>query len=474
MELVYIHLVGHRGLSRMLMELEPYFFRNKYTITREFTRCCYSCFLTSTSNKHVLRGIYPTPTRAFEEISLDLAENIGNTRGFQHLLVVICNFSDFMLIFPLKSKTNTEIARVMRDGVLMQYNVCKIRSDNGPGFRGTAWLEIMAAMGVEIINSSALNPSANGGVERAIQTVKLLYKKILATKPSYNWDYLNFLVAKIHNTTISPRNGCKPAELVYGIGPQSESFLSLDKIVPPHHSVANNKVEIEKLTKEIKELSNKTRERLTKIRQLTAEKLNKNRIDKDLKVNDYVFVLDRREILGAPRPLKTKLDPSPYIVVSVKYSTVLVKRISDGFMSLYSQDDVKRYDSESELFRDIPKQIAKVLLHDFTDLMSEDFTTIIKYDPLNVPNGKPVTLKDNLSRNANISKDDLDEDEINYLSKIQQELFQKDLEELKNDKEVMAGLPENEKLDDSDDEEEIVDEPNWKNRLRKRVTFQGN
>ena len=37
----------------------------------------------------------------------------------------------------------------------------------------------------------------------------------------------------------------------------------------------------------------------------------------------------------------------------------------------------------------------------------------------------------------------------------------------------MAGLPEIEKLDDSDDEEEIVDEPNWKNRLRKRVTFQG-
>jgi hypothetical protein len=282
--LAYIHLVGHRGLSRMLMELEPYYFKNKYTVTREFTRCCYSCFLTSTSNKHVLRGIYPTPTRAFEEISLDLAENIGNTRGYQHLLVVICNFSDFLLIFPLKSKTNTEIARVMRDGVLMQYNVRKIRSDNGPGFRGTAWLEIMAAMGVEIINSSALNPSANGGVERAIQTVKLLYKKLLATKSNYNWDYLNFLVAKIHNTTVSPRNGCKPAELVYGNGPQSDSFLSLDKIVPPHHSVANNKVEIEKLSKEIKEFSDKTRDRLTKIRQMTADKLNKHRIDKNLKV----------------------------------------------------------------------------------------------------------------------------------------------------------------------------------------------
>jgi hypothetical protein len=359
----------------------------------------------------------------------------------------------------------------MRDGVLMQYNVCKIRSDNGPGFRGTAWLEIMAAMGVEIINSSALNPSANGGVERAIQTVKLLYKKLLATKSSYNWDYLNYLVAKIHNTTISPRNGCKPAELVYGKGPQSDSFLSLDRIVPPHHSVSNNKVEIEKLTKEIKELSDKTRDRLTKIRQMTAEKLNKHRIDKNLKVNDYVFVLDRRDIIGAPRPLKTKLDPSPYIVLSVKYSTVLVKRISDGFISLYSQDDVKKYDSESELFKDIPPQIAKVLLHDFSDLMSEDFTTIIKYDPLTIPNGNPITLKDKQRNNANVPQSDLDEDELDYLNKIQQEIFQNDIMDINNDKDILSKLPEIEKFDESDEEDDIIEDPNWKNRLRKRVTF---
>jgi hypothetical protein len=418
-----------------------------------------------------LRGIYPSPTRAFEEISLDLAENIGNVRGYQHLLVVICNFSDFLLVFPLKSKTNTEIARVLRDGVLMQYNVSKIRSDNGPGFRGTAWLEIMAAMGVEIINSSALNPSANGGVERAIQTVKLLYKKILSTKNTYNWDYLNYLVAKVHNTTVSPRNGCKPVELVYGRGPQSESFLSLNKIVPPHHSIANNKTEIERLTKEIRELSERTQERLNKIRMLTAEKLNKHRIEKNLKENDYVFVLDRREIVGATRPLKTKLDPSPYVVLKVKYTTVLVKRISDGFISLYSQDDVKKFDIKSDLFKDIPPKIAKVLLHSFTDLISEDFTTIIKYDPLNVPNGKPITFKNSQPTHQQNNSDDLDKDELQYLDHIQQGLFQKDLEELKKEGVTQPNTAEQDKLDESDEDEEILEEPNWKNRLRKRVTF---
>ncbi len=93
---------------------------------------------------------------------------------------------------------------------------------------------------------------------------------------------------------------------------------------------------------------------------LTAEKLNKNRVNKNLQVNDYVFVKDRTEIVGATRPLKTKLDPSPYVVLSVKFTTVLVQRLSDGFISLYSQDDVKKYDTTSDLFKEIPKETKKI------------------------------------------------------------------------------------------------------------------
>jgi hypothetical protein len=78
---------------------------------------------------------------------MDLAENIGSVRGYNHLLIVMCNFSDFLLIFPLKSKTNAEISKVLRDGVFQIFNIKRIRSDNGPGFRSKPWLESMAALG---------------------------------------------------------------------------------------------------------------------------------------------------------------------------------------------------------------------------------------------------------------------------------------------------------------------------------------
>jgi hypothetical protein len=42
------------------------------------------------------------------------------------------------------------------------------------------------------------------------------------------------------------------------------------------------------------------------------------------------------------RSLKTKFHPSPYIVVKSYNTTILVKRLADGFMSVYSNDDIKK------------------------------------------------------------------------------------------------------------------------------------
>jgi len=249
--------------------------------------------------------------------------------------------------------------------------------------------------------------------------------------------------------------------------------MDMETLTPKHYSVKNNITTIETLTNDIKKMSEEVKEKLNNIRKLTAEKLNKNRVNKNLQVNDYVFVKDRTEIIGATRPLKTKLDPSPYVVLSVKFTTVLVQRLSDGFISLYSQDDVKKYDTTSDLFKEIPKEISAVLLHDFVELLSEDFSTIAKYDPLPVPNGIPLTKKQNNSQSQN--KELSEED--NYLDLIDQELINKDIAELEGDEVLNKNiqLPIKEDKEDNNDSEEEEENDNddndWSNRLRKRVKF---
>jgi hypothetical protein len=112
----------------------------------------------------------------------------------------------------------------------------------------------------------------------------------------------------------------------------------------------------------------------------TNERLNQNRVTKHFKPNEYVFVLDRLQVPGSSRPLKTKFHPSPYVVVKSYPTTTLVKRISDGYQTSYSNNDLKVYDKTSPLFKDLPTEVSKVLLHDFQNLLNSDFCTIAKFD----------------------------------------------------------------------------------------------
>ncbi len=125
-----------------------------------------------------------------------------------------------------------------------------------------------------------------------VQSVKLMMRKMLATKPTFNWKYLPYICAKVFNTTISPKTGFAPSVMVFGSENAGKSFLDLGNIALPHNSIKNNKVHVDQLTTEIAECTRVAREKLIDLRNVTNEKLNKNKVNKEFQKNDYVFVLD--------------------------------------------------------------------------------------------------------------------------------------------------------------------------------------
>jgi hypothetical protein len=245
----------------------------------------------------------------------------------------------------------------------------------------------MATLNIQIINSSALNPSSRGKAERAVGQVKTLLKKLLSTATSntLNWELLPFLVAKLMNHTVTPRTGFTPAQMIFGTDNMAKSFLDRDKILPVHHLVSNDQTKVQQLTQQLKEMSNSARDSLIQLRQESHKKINKTRLDKDFKTNDIVFVLDRYNIPGNTRPLKQKYHPSPWVVLKPYFTTVLIRRLADGFTTLYSKDDLKRYVKTDPIFSTLPPEVNKVLLHDFRDLLSEDFKILLEHDPLVIP-----------------------------------------------------------------------------------------
>jgi len=399
--LSFTHLMGHKGVSRMLADMENYYFPTKYTVTKKFIKSCYSCFLSHRSSRKSKLGVYPMPTKAFQEISVDLAENLNKVNGYSHLLIVKCALSGFTIIIPLATKSASEVNRALTIGVLQPFTVERIQSDNAKCFRSHQWLQLMAAWGITIINTSAINPSARGMAESEVNVIKLLMKKYLAVSKSntYNWDMLTYIIMKAINYSKNPITGLTPASLVFGTEDKGPNFLNSEIMTPLHYSVKTDKMIIDNLTKEIKEMTSFAIEKITQARIVAHEKVNKGRVVRQWKPGDIVFVLDRMNIPGNPRPLKTRFHPSPYVVVRCLYNSTLIKRLADSFVALYANDHIKAYSRIDPLFATLPKEVSKVLLHKFQDFIPYDFTVLAEHDPLTIPDG--ITLFEPLDDTEN-------------------------------------------------------------------------
>jgi hypothetical protein len=245
----------------------------------------------------------------------------------------------------------------------------------------------MAALKIKVLPSAALHPAGRGQVERLVQTVKEMMSKILATKRDFNWEYLPFIVAKVMNNSISPKTGFTPSEMLLGKDGAGAAFLDFDSRPRPHPFVKSELGHIETITKQINEMSELATEKLLQIRMTRNEKLNKTKIDKSFVPGQYVFVVDNSQVPGSSRPLKTRLSASPYVVIRPLWTTTIVKRLSDGFITTYSNDMLKLYDKTSPLFATLPKEISAVLLHKFSDLMDSDLSIICQMDPMEIPDG---------------------------------------------------------------------------------------
>jgi hypothetical protein len=173
--------------------------------------------------------------------------------------------------------------------------------------------------------------------------------------------------------------------MVFGLQDEGPNFMKLEKTVPPHVFVKTHQNHIDTITAEKNLMVKLATEKITQLQIVSHEKLNKNRVQANFVVGDFVFVLDRTIVPGSTRPLKTKLNPSPYIVLRPLWTSCLVKRIADGYTGLYGNGDLKKFRGGNPLFKNLPVEITRILLHKFTDLLASDFQQITKLDDFQIP-----------------------------------------------------------------------------------------
>jgi len=151
---------------------------------------------------------------------------------------------------------------------------------------------------------------------------------------------------------------------------------------------------------------------------MRQERINKNKKDTKLQVNDYVVVKSYGDTIGVSRKLKSVYDNIPFKIISIKYYNCVLLNILDGSQILRAVDDIKKIevlDSSDSNFNNIPKEVFSMLNIITMDNIVEIFSNKKDETPLiREPRTRSKLLND-IDREKQLLMDemlDLDSEEI--------------------------------------------------------------
>ena len=118
------------------------------------------------SQRDVFSNFFPN-----EQIEVDFA-----SKGSRDFLLIVDSLTGFGQVFETRNKGSAEAALKIREWSALFGKPYRCKSDYGPGFRESLGKELKS-LGIEMVHSSAYNPSSNAAVERRVRTLKELLNK---------------------------------------------------------------------------------------------------------------------------------------------------------------------------------------------------------------------------------------------------------------------------------------------------------
>lgn len=160
------------------------------------------------------------PTKPWYQLSMDLIDftNKPGRSGMRYILVVLDNFSRYMVAVPLTDKTATKTAvglRKVLDKVKAEFGNPKITSiltDDGGEFKGDV-ITLLKKKGIRKIRTLGGNPQQNGMVERSNGKLKIIISKNRAIKGGGWVEELPHAV-DVYNQQYNRGIGFAPADAV--------------------------------------------------------------------------------------------------------------------------------------------------------------------------------------------------------------------------------------------------------------------
>ena len=328
---VHNSLAGHNGVKRTLEKLRKRGSSlsgmtglQRQTAVRKFIDECPYCQKSDYRSVKIVTKPYTLAHtgRIMQYMTMD---TIGpfpeDGEGYKYILVLMCKFSRFTMLFPLKSLTALEAAHSLLFHIGIFGAPAEISSDGGSQLVNETIDELLRLTGTEHEISIAYSSQRNAIVERRNKEVGFLLRAIInSVNSTDDWHIRVPFVQRILNAEVVESIGVAPARLLFGEAIDLDRGILVPNRVEEYHEL--NQKELTDYTKQlirtqrqVLELAREVQVRVDQ-RHVTQRTLAVTANQTEFAEGSYVLVSYPDKGLGA-RPPNKALTPNagPFQVV---------------------------------------------------------------------------------------------------------------------------------------------------------------
>lgn len=217
--LVVVH-EPHCGIVRMKMNARSFvWWKNINNDIEKFVASCLTCQQTQNSKCSKDTVSWSESFRPFERIHVDFFHFEKYT-----FLIIVDSFSKFIDVKEMTKTNASNLISKMREFWAYFGLPDQIVSDNGPPFGSKEFVEFGEQNGIKMTRIPPYHPESNGLAERAVQTVKGVFKKVFLDSTNSRKMPISELICKFvltYNNTPSTVTGNTPNDMVYSFKPRT-------------------------------------------------------------------------------------------------------------------------------------------------------------------------------------------------------------------------------------------------------------
>ena len=218
---------GHTGITKCYQTISQRFYcPNLAENLRAYITGCHICqmFKKGKNFQRPYQKRMNINTTAMTRISMDIKQMPVN-RGYSHILVLLCEVSNYMVALPLQSTRTQSILEAFQRGYLAYFGPpTHIICDQDPAFTSSLVQAFVTQLNIKVILVSHTNHKSLQA-EHGIKTLSGLLVKHLSEV--WSWHSCLSYSMLCYNAYSTPNlNGYSPHELVFGLESKVDTVVS--------------------------------------------------------------------------------------------------------------------------------------------------------------------------------------------------------------------------------------------------------